>query len=208
MMSFEDVELAYKELKQASAKFCLLHCVSAYPTPPDQQQLRALTSLAAAFPDIHIGYSGHELGIHESIAAVALGARILERHITLDHKMRGSDHACSLEPSQLAELVRGVRIVEAALSAPPQKTVQPAEADCWKKLGKSLVTTRSLKCGHILDEDDVAIKVAHPPGLAAKRLYEALGRSLLVNIGQDEAIAPSFLGLRPQGPYGEDCGPC
>lgn len=86
------------------------------------------------FPDIPIGYSGHETGIAISVAAVALGAKVLERHITLDKTWKGSDHLASLEPGELAELVRSVRLVERALGS-PTKQMLPCEMACNEKVG-------------------------------------------------------------------------
>lgn len=86
------------------------------------------------FPDIPIGYSGHESGIHISVAAVALGAKVIERHVTLDKTWKGSDHAASLEPQELQELVSSVRQVESALGS-PTKTMLPCEKPCHNKVG-------------------------------------------------------------------------
>lgn len=86
------------------------------------------------FPDIPIGYSGHESGIYISVAAVALGAKVIERHVTLDKKWKGSDHAASLEPQELQELVASVRLVEAALGS-PTKTMLACEKPCHDKVG-------------------------------------------------------------------------
>lgn len=88
------------------------------------------------FPDIPIGYSGHETGIHVSVAAVALGAKVLERHVTLDKTWKGSDHAASLEPAELAELVRAIRMVEMAMGS-PIKQMLPCEASCHSKVGNN-----------------------------------------------------------------------
>lgn len=90
------------------------------------------------FPDIPIGYSGHESGIHISVAAVALGAKVIERHVTLDKRWKGSDHAASLEPQELQELVASVRLVEAALGS-PTKTMLPCERPCHDKVGTNLL---------------------------------------------------------------------
>lgn len=88
------------------------------------------------FPDIPIGYSGHETGIAISVAAVALGAKVLERHITLDKTWKGSDHSASLEPAELAELVRSVRLVERAMGS-PTKQLLPCEIACNAKVGSA-----------------------------------------------------------------------
>lgn len=93
----------------------VLHCTSVYPCPPELCNLRVIKSLGELFPNIPVGYSGHEEDITESIAAVALGARVVERHLTLSRAMWGSDHAASLEPRRFAEMVERIRTVELAL---------------------------------------------------------------------------------------------
>ena len=98
--------------------------------------LSILKEYQKLFPDIPIGYSGHETGIAISVAAVALGAKVLERHITLDKTWKGSDHAASLEPGELAELVRSVRLVERAMGS-PIKRLLPSEMACNEKVGSA-----------------------------------------------------------------------
>lgn len=100
--------------------------------------LSLLQEYQKEFPDIPIGYSGHESGIHISVAAVALGAKVIERHVTLDKRWKGSDHAASLEPQELQELVASVRLVEAALGS-PTKTMLPCERPCHDKVGTPLL---------------------------------------------------------------------
>ena len=96
-------------------RVALLHCTSEYPCPPAHCNLRMISTLQERFPGRPVGYSGHEIGIPESIAAVSLGARIIERHLTLSRAMWGSDHAASLEPEALRRLVGYIRTVEEAL---------------------------------------------------------------------------------------------
>lgn len=93
----------------------LLHCTSTYPCPPSQNNLRMITTMREQWPHLTIGYSGHEKGIPESVAAVALGARIIERHFTLDRGMKGSDHGASLEPGAFRKMRDYIRTVEEAL---------------------------------------------------------------------------------------------
>lgn len=100
------------------------------------------------FPDIPIGYSGHETGIVISVAAVALGAKVLERHITLDKTWKGSDHSASLEPAELAELVRSVRLVERALGS-PTKQLLPCEMACNEKVGSSVLPGATVERGRV-----------------------------------------------------------
>lgn len=97
------------------ARLAVLHATSTYPLPPEEANLLTIPALAARYPGIPIGYSGHERGLQISIAAVALGACVVERHITLDRAMWGSDHAASLEPHGFATLVRDIRVLEEAL---------------------------------------------------------------------------------------------
>ncbi len=111
----------------------VLHATSTYPLPPEEANLRMITTLAERFPGVPIGYSGHERGLQISLAAVALGAVMVERHITLDRTMWGSDHAASLEPTGFEHLVRDIRIISEALGD-GVKTVFPGELAPLAKL--------------------------------------------------------------------------
>jgi N-acetylneuraminate synthase len=111
----------------------LLHATSTYPMPPAEANLRMMATLRAAFPGVPVGYSGHEPGLQISLAAAALGACAIERHITLDRTMWGSDHAASLEPTGLQHLVRDIRIIEAAMGD-GVKRIMPGEEAPMAKL--------------------------------------------------------------------------
>lgn len=111
----------------------LLHATSTYPLPPEEANIRMLATLRAAYPGVPVGYSGHERGLQISLAAVALGATAVERHITLDRAMWGSDHAASLEPTGLEHLVRDIRIIEQAMGN-GVKQVFPGELAPMAKL--------------------------------------------------------------------------
>ncbi|KAM9314125.1 N-acetylneuraminate-9-phosphate synthase-like [Pholidichthys leucotaenia] len=108
MQNMETMRQVYETVKKHNLNFTILQCTSAYPLAPENVNLRMITEYQKEFPDIPIGYSGHESGIEISLAAVALGAKVLERHITLDKTWKGSDHEASLDPGELAELVRSV----------------------------------------------------------------------------------------------------
>jgi N-acetylneuraminate synthase len=120
MSTEEEVDHAVNVLRDAKKAFNktepigLLHCNSSYPAPVNELNLSAIKTLTEKYPDFEIGYSGHEMLLGTSVAAVYLGASILERHITLDRNMEGSDHSCSVTPWGLFKLVRGVRDLEAA----------------------------------------------------------------------------------------------
>ena len=113
MSTIEQIDAAIDIL--GTDRLVLMHATSSYPMPAEEANLRMIETLRRRYPDVPIGYSGHERGLQISLAAVALGAVAVERHITLDRTMWGSDHAASLEPTGLAHLVRDIRIIETAL---------------------------------------------------------------------------------------------
>jgi len=171
-------------------KLSLLHCVSAYPPPDGQLHLRCLTALRERYPGCEIGFSDHTLGHEAACAAVVLGARLIEKHLTLDCRDDGPDHAASADPPQFAALVRAVRRVEQMLGS-GEKRVQPCEGT----IGRSVVAARNLPAGSVLTECDLAYK---RPGCGVRpnEVAMLLGRTLLREVSADEliqleAVAPS-----------------
>ena len=114
MSTPEEVDDAVDDLVAANADFALLHCTSSYPCPITEINLQVIPQYIERYP-VTIGYSGHEVGLQTTVAAVALGAKVIERHITLDRAMWGTDHAASIEPEGFRRLVRDIRAVETAL---------------------------------------------------------------------------------------------
>ncbi len=174
-MSFEhEIVRAITQLRALEVPFALLHCISAYPAPETDIQLGYLTRLA----ELHdiVGYSGHERGTAISIAAVALGAKIIERHLTLDRNLEGPDHLASLEPQEFRSLIEGIRQVEQALPwTGPGRHVSQGELLNRENLGKSVVAARDIPPGETFDES--ALRVASPgQGLPPYRLPDLLGR--------------------------------
>lgn len=174
-------------LANRNPALAVLHCVSSYPTPFDELNLHVIDTYRNRFTRAVIGYSGHELGLAPSLAAVALGAKVLERHITLDKTMKGNDHACSLEPAELRALVEQVRQIELSLGS-PHKVRQPSEEPCYRKLGKSVVAARDLPVGTVITEHDLDVKVAEPPGVEAHLFDSLIGKKATTSIARDEAI--------------------
>jgi N,N'-diacetyllegionaminate synthase len=188
MAELTDVESAVLSIGEAGAPpLALLHCVSSYPTPPEQANLRAMDTLREAFPGVPVGYSDHCLGIEISLAAVARGAAILERHLTLNRGRPGPDHAASLEPDELAELVRRVRLVEQALGT-GVKEPQPAERDTRLVARRSLVALRDLEAGEVLSDETIGAK-RPAGGLPPSALDELVGRRLARPLRRDEQIS-------------------
>lgn len=171
----------------AGKEVALLHCISSYPTPASEVRLRYLETLKGSF-NCPVGYSGHEEGTTISLAAVALGARIIERHFTLDKSAKGSDHCCSLTPTEMGALVGEIRLLESALGEVGPRRVFDCEKACFFKLGKSLVFARDLPAGHRLVKDDFRIKVSEPSGLLPEQLDALLGKVLVCGVLADEPI--------------------
>ena len=131
MSTMQQIDAAVEVL--GTDNLVILHATSTYPLPPEEANLRMIPTLRAAYPGIPIGYSGHERGLQISLAAVALGAAAVERHITLDRAMWGSDHAASLEPTGFEHLVRDIRVIEEAMGD-GVKRVFPGELAPMAKL--------------------------------------------------------------------------
>lgn len=136
MSTLEQIDAAVEVFDPT--RLVVLHATSTYPLPADEANLRTIRTLLDRYPGLPIGYSGHEPGLEISFAAVALGARVVERHITLDRGMWGSDHSASLEPTDFAELIAGIRVVDEALGD-GVKRVFPGEQAPMAKLRRVLV---------------------------------------------------------------------
>ncbi|XP_051939519.1 sialic acid synthase-like [Hippocampus zosterae] len=187
MQSIETMRQVYKTVKEHNQNFVILQCTSTYPLEPQDVNLRVITEYQKEFPDIPIGYSGHESGISISVAAVALGAKVIERHVTLDKTWRGSDHAASLEPAELAELIRSIRLVELALGCGLKKRL-PCEESFHRKLGKSVVAKVRIPKGSVLSLDMLAVKVAEPIGVDAEDIFRLVGKTVNEDVSEDETI--------------------
>ncbi|XP_078532673.1 N-acetylneuraminate-9-phosphate synthase-like [Lissotriton helveticus] len=192
MQSMDTMRRVYQIVKPINPNFCILQCTSAYPLDPAHVNLRVIKALQEEFPDIPIGYSGHEGGIAISIAAVAMGAKVVERHVTLDKTWRGSDHLASLEPSELAELVRSIRTVEMAMGS-PIKHFLPCEKGCHDKLGKSVVAKVCIPAGTVMTLDMLTVKVAEPHGLHPEQISHLEGKTAKKDIEEDEILTEELI---------------
>ena len=177
-----DLPEAHDALRQ---RVTLLHCTTEYPCPLDQVNLRAMDTLANAF-DLPVGYSDHTLGIEVSIAAAARGATLLEKHFTLDRRLPGPDHVASLEPDELAALVKAVRAVSLALGS-HHKTPTAAEQRNAQVARKSLVAARAIAAGEPFSATNLTIK---RPGHGRSPLdyWDLLNRPSPRDYNADEVI--------------------
>ncbi|MCX8040721.1 MAG: N-acetylneuraminate synthase family protein [Planctomycetota bacterium] len=163
-----------------------LHCVSQYPAPEAESNLRAMDALRLALGG-PVGMSDHSRGLAVALAAVARGAAVIEKHLTLDRAAPGPDHAASLEPDEFAELVRQIRLVEAALGD-GRKRPAPCELDTLRVARRSLVAARDLPAGHCLQAGDLAAK-RPGTGIPPSRLPSVLGRCLRRALAADQLLA-------------------
>jgi len=175
MAYLSEVEAAVRAIQDAgNQQYMLLHCVSNYPADPADINLRAMGTMAAAF-GVPIGYSDHTMGSEISIAAVAMGACVIEKHLTLDRTLSGPDHMASLEPEEFANMVLGIRNVESALGH-GRKEPADSEASTTSVARKSLVAARDIPEGATLTEELVVAK-RPGTGLPPAMLQYLIGRS-------------------------------
>lgn len=190
MSSLGEVESAVQTIESAGDPgLILLHCVSDYPAAPEEANLRAMHTLASAF-GLPVGYSDHTSGIAIALAATALGACVIEKHFTLDRSLRGPDHTSSLEPQELATLVREIRAVESSLGD-GRKKMTPSEVETAAAVRKSLVARVDIVAGSRLTSSMTTAKrpgTGVPPG----RRDELLGRTARVDIPADTLLMPEM----------------
>ncbi|MFA5039029.1 MAG: N-acetylneuraminate synthase [Candidatus Omnitrophota bacterium] len=163
----------------------VLHCHTEYPTPFQHANLLAMLTIKKAF-HVQVGYSDHTCGIEASIAAVALGARVIEKHFTLDRTMRGPDHQASLDPKGLKDLVVAVRNTEAALGT-GIKSPSPCEKVNIAAVRKSVVAARRIKRGEFFDRTNLTVK-RPGTGISPMRYHELLGKAAKKDFQKDELI--------------------
>ena len=193
MSTLEEITFTANYLDKNNARYALLHCNSTYPAPVQDINLNFIPTLKS----IHktVGYSGHERGINVTLAAVALGATIVERHFTLDRLMEGPDHAASLEYDEFKSLVLGIREIEKALGHGDFRSLSQGEMINRENLGKSLVAARELQKGDILTASD--IKILSPgQGLSPQNFENLLGKKLHRDISFEDYFFKTDLTLK------------
>ena len=167
----------------------ILHCNTEYPTPMDDVNLKAMLHIQEVF-GTEVGYSDHTLGIEVPIAAVALGASIVEKHFTLDKTMNGPDHSASLEPDELKAMVSAIRNLEKALSGSGMKEVSPSEQKNMAIARKSIVATKEIHKGELFTEDNIGVK-RPGTGISPMKWDEVIGKVSQQDFAEDELITIS-----------------
>jgi len=195
-MSFvSEIEQVARYLNELNAEFLFLHCNSTYPAPYNDINLLFLQKLKQLSNGL-VGYSGHERGISVSLAAVSLGAKIIEKHLTLDRTLEGPDHRASLEPQEFVELVKQIRIVESCLGE-ETRFMSRGEYLNRQVLSKSLVAAKDLKKGHTLQFSDISVK-SPGKGTSPLKINHFLGKTLIArSIKKDDYLLESDVDTRP-----------
>lgn len=182
--SLDDIRRAYNAVMPINNQICIMQCTGGYPPEWHELNLMVIDTLRKEFPDIVIGFSSHDSGIAMAVAGYMLGARIIEKHFTLNRAMKGTDHAFSLEPTGMTKMVRDLRRLKIALGD-GKKVPYASEKSPITKMGKSLVAKRDLPQGHVLTDDDIAMK--SPSGFLPPYEWENLvGMMLTQAIKEDE----------------------
>nr|MCR4924385.1 N-acetylneuraminate synthase [Lachnospiraceae bacterium] len=186
MCNMEEIEEAVKVLYDNGTKeLSLLHCNTEYPTPFEDVNLRAMKALRERFK-VSVGYSDHTRGIEVPIAAVAMGATIIEKHFTLDRSMPGPDQKASLEPDEFKAMVDSIRNIELALGD-GVKRPSPSESRNIEIARKSIVALRDIKKGEVLTEENIMAK-RPANGISPMRWFEVVGTRAIRDFGEDEPI--------------------
>jgi len=188
MATIEEIDTALNVLEKAGANkanITVLHCNTEYPTPMEDVNLLAMLHIKKEF-DINIGYSDHTLGIEVPIAAVALGASVIEKHFTLDRKMDGPDHAASLETGELKAMIDAIRNIEKALG---DGIKRPSQSEIKNKVvaRKSIVAAKKIKKGEMFSEENLTVK-RPGNGISPIRWDEVIGKPALQDFEEDDLI--------------------
>lgn len=187
MSTMEDIGAATQVfVNEGISDISILHCNTEYPTPMKDVNLKAMLSIADEFK-VNIGYSDHTLGIEVPIAAVALGAQIIEKHFTLDNTMEGPDHAASLEPNELKAMVSAIRNIEEAISGSGIKEPSGSEKKNMAIARKSLVAAQCIRKGEVFTEENLTVK-RPGNGISPMEWDNVIGKVAIQDFNEDELI--------------------
>jgi N-acetylneuraminate synthase/sialic acid synthase len=192
--TLDDIRRAYSAIMPINSHLCIMQCTGGYPPAWDELNLMVIDTLRREFSDIVIGFSSHDSGIAMAIAGYMLGARVIEKHFTLNRAQKGTDHAFSLEPVGMTKMVRDLRRLKVALGD-GKKIMYPSEYENIAKMGKSLVASRDLPKGHVLTAQDLAMK-SPGGGIPLYELENVIGMTLTEAVQEDDKFDFAKLALR------------
>jgi sialic acid synthase len=186
--TIEDIDRAVEAITAINSQLCVLHCTASYPADVEDLNLSVIATLRERYPDLVIGLSDHHNGIAMAPVAFMLGARVFEKHFTLNHAWKGTDHAYSLMPDGMRRFVRDLQRVPAALGDGVKRRL-PSEERPLQKMGKQLVAARDLPAGHVLAPGDVVAKSPADGGLPPYELDGLIGRTVARPLDAEQAVA-------------------
>lgn len=189
--TLDDIQRAYDAIMPINTQLCLLQCTAAYPAEPQDLNLNVISKLRELFPEVIVGLSDHENGIAMAVAAYVLGARVVEKHFTLNHTWKGTDHAFSLEPIGMKKLVRDLRRVPLALGTGIKEPVDIEKAPI-EKMRKAIYSGADLKAGHVIQYTDLVFKCPGS-GLLPYEIDRLVGKKLCRDISEDEPFSFDML---------------
>ncbi len=184
MSTIEEIKKAVKTIEaEGNRQICLLHCISIYPPETETIHLNNILGLRESFPDYPIGFSDHSHGVEMAVAATALGAALIEKHLTLDSKKIGMDNQMATEPEEMAQMVMCCRNTAIALGN-KERVVRQAELEQMEKMRRSIILTKDLEAGHVLSVDDLDAK-RPGTGIPADELDSLIGKKLVRDVKGD-----------------------
>ena len=183
----EDVDRVVDELEGSKAPICIMQCTAGYPPTWNELNLRVISSFRDRYLNTVIGFSSHDNGIAMPVAAYALGARVIEKHFTLNRTLKGTDHAFSLEPQGLSKMVRDLDRLHIALGDGVKRQFE-SESDPLRKMGKKLVAARSINAGEVLQREDILFK-SPGDGLPPWMIESFIGKRIARNINLEENLS-------------------
>jgi sialic acid synthase SpsE len=186
MTSLDEVDESVEAIRTVNSRLVLMHCTSTYPTAYRDVRLRAIGLMRERYPKIPIGISDHSINIYTSLAAVALGVRVIEKHFTGSRTWEGPDQQVSIEPQELADLVAGSRAIHEAMQV-TDKSVIPGEEEVQRMARESVVSLQDIRRGEVLDEKTIGVK-RPGTGIPARDYTGVLGRRTRTDIGKDTVI--------------------
>ncbi len=191
MAGKKELDDALDAITRYHSDIAILHCVSQYPTMPDNLNLRTITYLLRNYPQYTIGFSDHTIGIAAPAVAVGMGARIIEKHVTIDRRMKGTDQQGSLGPDGVNRMVRDIRITERWLGR-DDIYIEPSVAAARVKLERSIATRRDLPAGHIITADDIHL-LSPGDGFKWAEKDKVIGAVVTAPIARNEIIYPDHI---------------
>lgn len=189
MAGKQELDEALAVITNYHHKVSILHCVSQYPTAPHNVNLNTIVYLKKHYPTYKIGYSDHTIGISTPVAAVAMGAEIIEKHITLDRRMKGTDQAGSLGPDGIHRMVRDIRVLELSMGK-EELFIDPSVESSKIKLERSIASKRVMKKGDIISEQDIHL-LSPGDGIKWRDKNTIVGKTLKKDIQKNEIIYPN-----------------